>query len=221
MGADQSHQVMSAGVLINDPVIEALRNALRSSITLSEIVIDESTCERVAQLSESLIESDKRSGRCRDEVEIINSVIKGTYTEIAVYVLLDRAGLRPTWNVITDPRATRRTLFNYDITCLGKRIEIKSQSSYYPRTCFSYKRGDGSEYKRVQNFWENWYDYDLLIAVQTDYTLSSLNATFTPWQIISNHAFDPALRLFTSKGQYGYWYLKTDICVGKGLLIQI
>lgn len=219
---------MTPAVLLK-PEAQNLRAALRGKFTLAELdsflEYDPRAIERLSTLTQRLHEKDKLNGRNRSLEQIARSVAKGFYCELAVYYMLFSACFSPEFNEI--PEGTRYApKFNFDLTCEGLKLEIKAMP--IGNTFFSYSVDEENEadYLKVKNFRENWYDYDVLIAVKTDYTSNAINATFMPWIMIDSSVFEPAKKLFIfreANEEYttASWFLKMDVCERNGQMRRI
>jgi hypothetical protein len=215
-------------ILLTDIGIH-IRLGLQRAITQQEIehfmFYDEDAQNKLITIIERLHEKDGRNGRNRSIEQITYSAIKGFYCEMSVYYLLASAGFTPFLNEIpADESYAPR--YNYDMTYSGVKIEIKAMP--IGNSFFSYTVDEENEtdYLKVKNFRENWYDYDLMIAVKTDYHAGMTSARFIPWIMIDPAVFQPDKKLFIFRSanaefQKASWFLKMDVCERQNLMQRI
>ena len=206
-----------------------VRAGIKAEISQSEIehflTYDEDAQNKLIKVIEKLYEKDKRNGRNRSLEQITFSAIKGFYCEMSVYYLLATAGFTPRLNEIPDGESYSAR-YNYDITYSGVKIEIEAMP--LGNTFFSYTVDEEEEtdYLKVKNFRQNWYDYDMMIAVKTDYHAGMTNARFIPWVAIDPVVFQPSRELFVfrkanERFKSASWFLKMDVCERQGLMRRV
>ena len=206
-----------------------IRTGVRATMSQQEIehfmFYDTCAQNKLMNVIERLYEKDKRNGRNRSIEQITFSAIKGFYCEMSVYYLLASAGFTPILNEIPEGESYAPR-YNYDMTCDGVKIEIKAMP--IGNSFFSYTVDEENEtdYLKVKNFRENWYDYDMMIAVKTNYHAGMSNAQFIPWIAIDPSAFQPDKKLFifrpaNEEFPNASWFLKMKVCERQNLMCRI
>ena len=203
-----------------------IKEALNYTLTLQQMddFVTQELQDAISEMSYNIWKADKR-GRSLEQV--VYSVTKGVYAEFSVLLLLMAAGLKPEWNRIdTSVGYVPRNRFCFDILCLGKKIEVKTQPIEVKgvhKKFFSYrvKEEEENAYDKIKNFRDRWYDYDILVAVKTDYNYNAIDASFSPWMLIDNKIIDPSAKMFVYNSDTEYFFLKIDVCNRNGTMLYL